>query len=705
MKETSVKEVFLNEAREILANVESDLVLLEQGGDTELLNRIFRYAHTLKGSSAVAGFSEVSEFMHGLEGVLDRLRSGALAVDNSLVDLLLGSFDWVRITLFGNAAEAGGESMKRRLNGWMADFSGNAPVQAGSQPGTAAAAEVFRYYRVQARFREDIFEFGIDPLSIIEDFLSLGTAVDLKVDGSRVPELSLIDPEKCYLGWDMTIRSQATPGKVEETFVFVKDDNDIVIEDVTGLYGEEPDEEQIIEDRRIGEILVRTGIVTRKELDEVLRTQDQKNRKLGDIIVENGLATEQDIHAALREQERIRSKIDTGTVRVETRRLDSLMNLLGEIIIGQSGLARIAEELPELQGQRLKNALYGLDRTTREFQEQIMSIRMIPVGPTFGQFRRFVRDAARDHGKEIRIEIFGEETELDKTVIEKIGDPLKHMIRNAVDHGIEDPDERVRLGKDREGRIRLNAYHQEGNVFIEVTDDGRGLDREKIRDKAVSLGLLKQGEEVSDDTLYSFLFAPGFTTAASAGDLSGRGVGMDVVKTNIETLRGMIEIETEGNVGTTFRIKLPLTLAIIEGMLVRTGASIYIIPLLSIVECIQPKREDVETIEGKGEVIMVRDTYVPLVRLYDYFGTRPDCRNPWEALVVIVESGREQLAIMVDDLVGQQQIVIKSLGHHVTSTRAVSGAAILGDGRVALILDIHGLIGEIAMLTAGKKVS
>ena len=452
--------------------------------------------------------------------------------------------------------------------------------------------------------------------------------VDLKVDGSRIPELSLLDPEKCYLGWDITIRSRATPGKVEETFVFVKDDNDIVIEDVTGSFEDEPEDEQLIEDRRIGEILVRTGMVTRKELDDVLQDQDVKNRKLGDLIVEKGYATEQDIRAALREQERIRSKIDTGTVRVDTRKLDSLMNLLGEIVIGQSGLTRIADELPEEQGQRLKNALYGLDRTTREFQEQIMSIRMIPIGPTFEQFRRFVRDAARDHGKEIQLEIFGEETELDKTVIEKIGDPLKHMIRNAVDHGIEDPAERVRHGKEREGRIRLNAYHQEGNVFIEVTDDGRGLDREKIRNKAVSLGLLKQGEEASDDALYSFLFAPGFHHRRSAGDLSGRGVGMDVVKTNIETLRGTIEIETEENIGTTFRIKLPLTLAIIEGMLVRSGDNIYIIPLLSIVECIQPKREDVETIEGKGEVIMVRDTYVPLVRLYDYFGTTVRLHEP-----------------------------------------------------------------------------
>ena len=693
MKESSIKEVFLNEVREILPNVESDLVLLEKGGDAELLNRIFRYAHTLKGSSAMAGFEEVSGFMHGLEGVLDRLRSGTLTIDNRLVDLLLDSFDWVKLVLFGSPDDPDREAIKHRLDGWIEEYGSAA--RASVKTAAAVKDDAPRYYRVRARFRENIFESGIDPLSIIEDFLSLGTVVALKIDSSTLPDLATLDPEKCYLAWDATIRTRAPMSKAEEAFIFVRDDNDIRVEDVTAEFGGGPGDEGIVEDRKIGEILISSGVVTRKELDDVLRDQDVKNRKLGDLVVEKGYATEQDIRLALKEQERIRTKIDIGTVRVDTRKLDSLMNLLGEIVIGQSGLARIADELPEEQGMRLKNALYGLDRTTREFQEQIMSIRMIPIGPTFAQFRRFVRDAARDHGKEIRLEIFGDETELDKTVIEKIGDPLKHMIRNAVDHGIEDPSERLRLGKEREGRIRLNAYHQEGNVFIEVTDDGRGLDREKIRDKAVSLGLMKHGEEASDDVLHSFLFAPGFTTAATAGDLSGRGVGMDVVKTNIETLRGTVEMETGRNIGTTFRIKLPLTLAIIEGMLVRSGENVFIIPLLSIIECIQPSREEVETIEGRGEVIMVRDSYVPLVRLYDFFGTSSVCRNPWEALVVIVESSRDRLAIMVDDLVGQQQIVIKSLGAHVTTTRAVSGAAILGDGKVALILDIHGLIGEI----------
>src|SRR5208337_3429154 len=376
------------------------------------------------------------------------------------------------------------------------------------------------------RFREEIFGSGIDPLSIMDDFTSLGQVVEIKADDTALPAFGALDPEKCYLAWDATIKTKYSREKVEDVFLFVKDDNEIELEDVTSRYIKESDNEKSTEDKKVGEILVRKGILTKEELDNVLALQGDTNRKVGDIIVEKGYATDKEIAYALGEQERIRARIETGTVRVDTKKLDDLMNLLGEVVIGQSAISRIADELPEEQGFSLKNALYGLDRITREFQERIMSIRMIPVGATFNQFRRFVRDAARHVGKEIRLEIFGEDTELDKTVIEKIGDPLKHMIRNAVDHGIEEASAREAWGKAREGRVRLNAYHQEGNVYIEVTDDGRGLDRARIREEAVSRGLLSQGEEAPDDTLYSFLFIPGFTTSEEAGDLSGRGVGM-----------------------------------------------------------------------------------------------------------------------------------------------------------------------------------
>jgi two-component system chemotaxis sensor kinase CheA len=696
MSDTVIKEVFLNEARELLSNIESDMVLFEEGGDVDTLNRIFRCIHTLKGSSAMAGFENVSELAHAIESVLDMLRTGSIGINPRLTTLFLECLDWGKMVLFGACSDFDSNAAKKHLIERLQEHSSEedeTPREARFEE-TEGIGE--RYFRIRAKFRENIFESGIDPLSIIEDLISLGTAVELKADDTNLPDMDSLDPEKCYLAWDITLRSKCTREKIDEVFLFVSDDNEIDIEDVSALFTAEGLHGRYIEEKKIGEILVRKGIITRKELDEVLGEQEIKNRKIGDIIVEKGYATQHEIQSALGEQERIRLRVETETVRVDTKKLDSLMNLLGEIVIGQSALARIADGLPEEEGFMLKNALYGLDRTTREFQEQIMSIRMIPVGPTFQQFRRFVRDTARDLGKEIMLEIFGEETELDKTVIEKISDPLKHMIRNAIDHGIEGPDERERRGKPRQGRIRLNAYHQEGSVFIEVTDDGAGLDRNKIRERAVSLGLVKPGDEIPDVKLFSFIFMPGFTTSEEAGDLSGRGVGMDVVKTNIESLRGVVEISTAENAGTTFLIKLPLTLAIIEGMLLRSGGSVYIVPLLSIIECIQPEKEDIERFEGKGELVHFRGRYVPLVRLYDYFGTKADCENPWETIVVIVESGNDTIGIMVDELLGQQQIVIKTLSGNITKTRAVSGAAILGDGKVALILDIHGLCGEMA---------
>ena len=437
-----IESVFLNEAQEILSDVESDLVLLEQGVDADLLNRIFRYAHTLKGSSAIAGFMDVSEFMHGLESVLNQLRSGTLQVDGRLTDMLLGSFDQVKLMLFGGTDDSGGDAKKRYYVDGLKEYIVTEAEKPGEKPEEEPEGEMkdigYRYYRVRARFREDIFERGIDPLSIMDDFVSLGSVVEMEVDDAKLPGLADLDPEKCYIGWDVTLKTKSPREKIDGVFLFVKDDNEIILEDVSSRYIGGNDEEKQVEDKKIGEILVLKGIITRKDLEEVLALQDIKNRKIGDVIVEKGYATEKEIHYALREQERIRTRIETETVRVDTKKLDGLLNLLGEIVIGQSAIVRIADQLPEEQGYVLKNALYALDRTTRQFQDQIMSIRMIPIGPTFSQFRRFVRDTARNLGKEIKFEIFGEETELDKTVIEKISDPLKHMIRNAVDHGIED---------------------------------------------------------------------------------------------------------------------------------------------------------------------------------------------------------------------------------------------------------------------------
>ena len=702
MSESAIKEVFFGEAKEIIDKLESDLVLLEENvGDQEIINRIFRSFHTLKGSSGIVGLTGIYNFSHKLENLLDHVRSGSVEVNDRLIDLILGSIDWIKDELFSGKADS--EESRRAVSALekrIIEFTGvekaeEIQKEAESAEETKRPSGGYNYFRVRAVFREDVFEDGVDPLIIIEDLISVGTLLTKNVNRDRLPALSDMEPTKCYLSWDLIIKTLEPMERVQDVFIFVREKHDITVEDVTASFsGRGAD---LLHEKRIGEILLEKGIISEKELDEVLQYHDKHKMKIGDIIVKKGLATERDINDALEEQEKLKKKIELNTVRVDTNRLDNILNLLGEIVIGQSALTRIADELDDEKetGFQLKNALYGLDRVTREFQEQIMSIRMIPIGPSFDQFRRFVRDSSHERGKEIKLIIEGGDTELDKTVIEKIGDPLKHMIRNAIDHGLETPEERAGLGKSRSGTLTLRAYHQEGNVYIEVIDDGRGINLEKVRSKAVSLGMIREEDEVSREKLISFLFAPGFSTADRVDDLSGRGVGMDVVRTNIEELRGTVEVKTEEGKGTTNRIKLPLTLAIIDGMLVSIGRNIYIIPLLSIIESMQPKKEDVKTVEGTGEVIYFRGEYVSLVRLYDLFSIEARRTDPWEGLVIIVESGNTRVGLLVDDLLGQQQIVIKSLDNYIMRSRAISGAAILGDGKVALIVDIHGLVEDI----------
>jgi two-component system chemotaxis sensor kinase CheA len=694
MSENTIRDVFLEEAKEILRHLEADLIQLEDGSDPELVNRIFRYVHTIKGSSGIAGFDAVYEFTHSLEGLLDMVRNGKIAVERKLIDLLLESMDWITTGIYEEPDAVAMKEILGKIHEYKIE---ERPEEEAAAPAKDAPREdKFNFFLVRASFRPMIFESGIDPLLIMEDLTALGSVEQKRVNLKRLPDFKEIDPERCYIDWTILLKTRQPRAKVEEVFLFVKEDNDITVEDITAEFVDDERYNIMLQEQKLGEILLKRGIIDEEELEDVLSEQDESNSKLGDLIVRKGYADEKDIKYALGEQNRIKSRIQNTTVRVDTRKLDSLLNLLGEIVISQSSISRISEELEEQQGFRLKNALYAMDRITREFQEQIMAIRMIPIGPTFEQFRRFVRDSAADLMKEIRMEIRGAETELDKTVIEQISDPLKHMIRNAIDHGIETPAEREKAGKKASGTITLNAYHQEGNIYIEIIDDGMGIDRAAVRKKAVEKGLVKASDELTDKQVHDLLFMPGFSTAQNVGELSGRGVGMDVVKTNIEALRGSVEIFSEERKGTTIRIKLPLTLAIIEGMLVRVGANIYIIPLLSIVESLQPQRDHVKTIEGKGEVVLVRGEYVPLIRLYEVFGIESDITDPWESLVVVVESGMDRLGFMIDDLVGQQQIVIKSLETYITQSRALSGAAILGDGKVALIIDVHGMVSDIS---------
>lgn len=703
----SLKEIFRNEAQEILQNLEPDIIKLEEGSDPEVINRIFRYIHTIKGSSGMAGMNEVSQFTHNLENLMDTVRSGKLQVNEKLIDILLNGLDWLRLSIFENDVDVDLNDLERKLSDDINEFWGRSSKNGESDSAENKKKKNGEYdkkhsdekensekvYRLKAVFKDTIFENGIDPLSIIEDFMLLKSSLyEFKTDLSKLPDFNKLEPEKCYTSWEITIRTKEDKRKIEEIFLFVLEDNEIIINDVTAKYKAQP----AFEAQKIGEIMLQNQIITEDELNDALEDQEKKNERIAEIIVKKGYASLSDVQNSLEQQDKIKKRIEWSTLRVATEKLDILMNLLGEIVIGQSSITRVADDIGGEAGRKVKNALYALDRTTRVFQEQIMGIRMVPIGPTFEQFKRFIRDMSKEYEKDIKLEIEGAETELDKTVIEKIGDPLKHMIRNSIDHGIEKPEERVRLGKDPKGIIRLKSYHQEGSVYIEVSDDGRGIDKGKLKEKALEKGLIKQNDDISDERLVNFIFIPGFSTAEMVGELSGRGVGMDVVKTNIESLRGTINVDTMEGKGTRFIIKLPLTLAIIDGMLVRVGADKYVIPLLSIIESIQPPKDSVKTIEGKGETIFVRGQYISLLRLNNLFDVTSDFKNPWECLVVIVESNGISLGLMVDELIGQQQIVLKSMDSDLTKNRAISGASLLGDGSVSLIIDIHGLVSEIA---------
>jgi two-component system chemotaxis sensor kinase CheA len=703
MGDMGLTEVFLNESKEIIGNLETDIVTLEENReDQEIINRIFRYFHTLKGSSGIAGFNIIYEFTHNLESLFDKVRSGEIMVNSDIIDILLDSMDWVKVELFSDSDIEDSGKVQAELTERINECMGSKPkAKAKEEDGDFLSAvgaysgvgSSERYFKITAEFKEDIFSNGIDPLMVMEDLSNLGEVMISNIDQKRIPDFYKMDPEKCFMSWEIILKTTYDEMKLRDVFIFVMDDNDIEIENVTDKYAEIKEHGYLTE-KKLGEILIEMGIINDSDLEEIVKLQSNQNFKIGDIIVQKGLASTKQVDEALQEQDKIKKRLEVSTVRVDSAKLDNLMNLLGEIVIGQASLHRVSEDMDEEKAFSLKNSLYGLDRVTREFQEQIMSIRMVPIGPTFDQFKRFVRDTAHSLGKEIKLKVEGGDTELDKTVIEKIGDPLKHMIRNAIGHGIEVASERTAKGKPAAGTVTLKAYHQEGNVFIDVIDDGRGIPIAAVKKKGAALGLITE-DETSKEKILSLIFSPGFSTSDQVGDLSGRGVGMDVVKTNAEELRGSVEVKSKEGEGTLIRIKLPLTLAIIEGMLVKVGTSILIIPLLSVIETIQVKKDDYRTVEGKGEVILVRGEYISLIRLNVLFGLEAGITNPWEALIVIVESNGERIGIMIDDLIGQQQIVIKSIDNFITTSRSISGATILGDGRVALIIDIHGLVEEI----------
>lgn len=693
------RAAFLDEARELLSDLEQSLLLLEgDPSDPELIGRVFRALHTIKGSGSMFGFDSIAAFTHDVESVFDMVRKGELQVTGPLIALALGARDRIAVLLELDEGEDDPDRPEsdRITEALRALASMPAPASAGEDAGAAPAAvqasspkpqAAESIYRIRFRPPRDSFKCGGDPAGLIDELRELGRCgVVLHTD--EIPPLEALDPEACYLYWDVVLATTHPLTAIQDVFIFVDDPEGARIELVEDANSTPAD------DKKIGEILVARGEVDPEAINRALARQ----RRLGDYLVEDEGVAPGQVTAALVEQQVVREQrakrqaLDAAaSIRVPSERLDVLLNLVGEMVTVQARLGQISAQRGE---NDLQAVAEEVERLTWALRDNVMNIRMLPIGSTFSKFKRLVHDLSRELGKEIQLTTDGAETELDKTVIDRLADPMVHLIRNAVDHGIETPDERVAAGKTRTGTIHLSASHAGAHVRIKIRDDGAGLDREAISRQALERGLMAPGAEPSDKDLFGLIMAPGFSTATRVTSVSGRGVGMDVVKQALDALSGTIEIESRQGEGTTFVIKLPLTLAIIDGLLVTIGTDSFVLPLAAVHECIELTGQDVKRACGR-DIVSVRGQIVPYVRLRDLFGTggsRPEIEQ-----IVITETEGERIGFAVDRIVGEHQTVIKSLGRVYRSVAGVSGSTILGDGSVALILDLPKLIKRAAV--------
>ena len=681
---------YREEAIELLAELETSLLELEETpDDRDLISRVFRAMHTIKGSGAMFGFDAIASFTHEVETVFDLVRNGKMAVTKELLSLTLQSRDHISALLdassgLGEVDEARGEAIiagLRRLEqgGQAAQPAAPAappPASAEPPPGAdQAAAEKSLTWRIRFEPNRELLLCGSKPLSLINELRDLGTC-QVIAHYDNVPALDSLVAEHCFLYWDIVLTTSRGEAAIRDVFIFVEDDCRISVKLI-----DDPSRDQ--EPSRLGEILVDRGDLAPETLQTVLAQQ----KPLGEMLVASGAVSREKVQSALVEQQQVKAVRQersapegAASIRVPAERLDQLVNLVGEMVTVQARLSQVAG----MNGDpRFVSIAEEVERLTNELRDTALNIRMLPIGSTFSKFKRLVRDLSLELGKEIDMETFGADTELDKTVIEKLNDPLVHIIRNSIDHGIETPEKRLAAGKPRFGTIRLGAEHAGDSVLITIHDDGAGINREAIHKKAIELGMVSPSLELSDQEVFGYIFAPGFSMAAKVTSVSGRGVGMDVVKRGIEGLRGSIVVDSTLGAGTTITLKIPLTLAIIESLLVKIGDSHFVLPLTAVEECVELSREDVEKGHGRN-VANVRGHLTPYINLRQQFGITGERPEIEQIVIVGVKGGR--VGFVVDCVVGEHQTVIKPLGSLYHDVPGISGATILGDGSVALIL-------------------
>jgi two-component system chemotaxis sensor kinase CheA len=708
--------VFAQEAREQLTAMEDGLLAMEQGDHgAETINAIFRAAHTIKGASGVVELHHIEKFTHILENLLDRLRNDEIQVSGELITALLKGCDHIGALLdrvdqglldADDALQQAGESTAERLRAFTgATPSGSAgasmpEASVGNVERTGGETAISDCWHISIRFGRDVLRMGMEPLAFLRYLLNLGEIAHLETLFDSMPSAEELDPEACYLGFEITLRSHATKEQIENVFAFCRDECDLHILPPNSKVGDflELIEHLPEENMRLGEILVKSGALTKEELDQGLRRQkaaaviaeatEQPAPQLGEILVEKKMVQPEIVEAAAAKQKQVAEKktAEARLIRVQADKLDQLIDLVGELVIAGASANLLAQK----SGQgNLVEATSVLSRLVENIRDSALQLRMVQIGETFNRFNRVVRDTSKELGKDIDLVISGAETELDKSVVEKIGDPLMHLVRNALDHGIESAEVRAANGKPVKGRVELNAYHDSGSIVIEVVDDGGGLKADRIQAKAIEKGLIQPGQTLSEQEIVNLIFEAGFSTMEKVSNLSGRGVGMDVVKRNIQALRGTVDVRTEVGVGSRFIIRLPLTLAIIDGFLTSVSDAAYVIPLDSVVECLELRDDDT-----RGHMLNLRGEVLPFVRLREIFEMPGD--QPVRENVVVVQYSGQKAGIVVDQLLGEFQTVIKPLGVLFRHVRGIGGSTILGSGEVALILDVQALVSRCA---------
>ncbi len=701
------KQTFLEESEEGLEVLESGLLALDSGtADDDVIHAVFRAAHSIKGGSGTFGLNEISDFTHIMETLLDEMRDGRREVSQKLINVLLGSVDVLRAMLDAARDEsdidvAQVEKAKAQLAAELNSDNSEAETVATQQEKkvvTEIDNDKIGWKIVFTPF-EDMLKTGNDPLRMLTELSYLGK-YEVVVDDSKLPEFYALDPECSYLSWSIYLYGEIEKEEIEEIFEWVDGECDLSIQKLSEVLPTDNADLHLKQANIHQQEQAASTTVSKVPEDNpvsITPTKRNKNKGTSDPVIANVQATVDKKTEKVKEQtkpvvNKRKSADSSSSIRVGTDKVDSLINMVGELVITQSMLSQLGEDFDETSLEKLRDGLAQLERNTRELQESVMRIRMLPISFAFQRFPRVVHDLSQKMGKKIELRLSGETTELDKTVLEKINDPLVHLIRNSLDHGIELPAERIRANKPEIGIIHLNAYHMGGNIVIKINDDGAGLNRDKLLQKAISKGLVDANDNLTDEAIYELIFHPGFSTAETLSDVSGRGVGMDVVRRNIRELGGNIDVKTEIGKGTEFTIRLPLTLAILDGQLIRLGKEIFIIPLVSIIESLPINLQYVNSIAGFSEVYQLRDEYIPLIRLSSILNIPSEFTRLDEGLLVVVEADGNKAGLFVDDLLSQQQVVIKSLESNYKRVEGISGATILGDGTVALILDVSGLV-------------